>query len=205
MRIGIIGTGNVGSVLGRRWSEAGHEVRFGSRSPDDPDVQSIAGGAGADAVDPKEAAAWAEVVVVAVPGTVVDEVVRGLGNLSAKIVVDCTNPHRRPGSFREDPSTVERLAAIAPGARIVKAFNTTGAGNMANPKYPEGTIVMPICGDDADAKSVVAELAESLGFDVMDNGPLSQAPALEAMAIVWIQQAYQQGWGPNFGFAALKR
>lgn len=205
MKIAVIGTGNVGSVLGRRWAEARHAVTFGSRTPEDEDVQAVARSVGAAVKSPREAAAGAELVLLAVPGTAVEEVVRGLGNLAGKIVVDCTNPRAPDNTPLPGPSPAERIGEIAPGARVVKAFNTTGAKNMADPRYPDGQVVMPYCGDDADAKAVVAKLAESLGFEPLDNGPLRQARALEGMALMWISQAYQQGWGPDFGWAVLQR
>lgn len=206
MNIAIIGTGNVGSVLGRRWSEVGHHVSFGSRRPDDEDAQALAESSDADLKTPAEAASGAEVVLLAVPGTAVDTVVRSLGELSGKIVVDCTNRHRLdPQRDREISSLAELVAEVATGARVVKAFNVTGAKNMDDPLYPEGPLSMPYCGDDADAKAVVAALITELGFVAVDNGPLSQARALEGMALAWIAQAYQQGWGPDFGFAFLRR
>lgn len=206
MNIAIIGTGNVGSVLGRRWSEIGHDVSFGSRRPEDEDGQALAAAAGATLTTQSEAAAGAEVVLLAVPGTAVENVVRSLGDLSGKIVVDCTNRHQLdPERDREISSLAELVAEIATGAHVVKAFNVTGSKNMDNPVYPDGPLSMPYCGDDADSKSAVRELITELGFVAVDNGPLSQARALEGMAIVWIAQAYQQGWGPDFGFAFLRR
>lgn len=205
MNIAIIGTGNVGRVLGSRWAAAGHTVTFGTRKPEDDEIQTLARDAGAQAMQPAAAAAASDVVVVAVPGRLVETVVQGLGDLSGKIVVDCTNPIGPGRTPRPELSGAESLAEIAPGAHIVKAFNTTGAKNMADPVYPSGPLVMPLCGDDTASKQTVAELAESLGFVVLDNGPLKQARALEALAFVWINQAYGQGWGPDFGFALYRR
>lgn len=205
MHIALIGTGNVGRVLGRRWAEAGHAVSFGTRKPDDGAAQALARETGASVQRPEEAAGGAEVVVLAVPGSAAEAVVQGLGNLDGKILVDCTNRLGAGRTLLPGPSTAQRIAEIAPGARVVKAFNTTGARNMAAPVYPDGPLVMPLCGDDAGAKETVAALAAELGFVPLDNGPLKQATALEAMAMVWIVQAYGQGWGPDFGFALLRR
>ena len=205
--IAIIGTGNVGRTLANGWIDKGRKVLFGSRRPEGSSARAVTEELGASVVESDAAVAAAEVVVLAVPGTIVEEVVGSLGDLDGKVVVDCTNPVGPDLGHVGDPavSLSERIAAVAPGARVVKCFNTTGTGNMANPAYPQGALAMPLCGDDADAKSVVAELAELLGFEPFDNGPLSQARYLEAVAFIWIHQAFAEGWGPDFGFAVLRR
>lgn len=205
MYIAIIGTGNVGRVLGRRWKEAGHTVVLGTREPESESSQTLGRDIGVELKHGAVAAADAAIVVIAVPGLAAEGVVRELGDLKGKIIIDCTNPIGPGRTNRPEKSVAERLAEIAPGAHVVKAFNTTGAKNMADPVYEKGPLVMPLCGDDAAAKKVVWELAETLGFEPIDNGPLRQARALEAMAFVWINQAYAQGWGPDFGFAVFRR
>jgi predicted dinucleotide-binding enzyme len=92
-----------------------------------------------------------------------------------------------------------------PGAKVVKAFNTTGAGNMANPRFGGEAASMFICGDDAAAKKTVASLAEALGFEAVDAGSLSQARLLEPLAMLWISMAYGFGRGPNIAFKLLRR
>ncbi len=206
MRIAVIGTGNVGRVLGRRWSEAGHHVCFGSRRPEDEDVKALAKRAGAEAASQQDAAADAEVVLLAVPGSEVEQVVRGLGDLRGKVIVDCTNRHEADLTPRPDIlSLAERIAEQAPDARVVKAFNTTGSKNMDDPAFPSGPLAMPYCGDDPEAKATVRQLISVLGFEAVDNGPLYMANSLEGMALMWIALAYGQGWGPDFGFAVLTR
>lgn len=206
MQIAVVGTGNVGRVLGQRWAAAGHDVCFGSRHPTDPEVIDLAASSGAEVKSPSIAVADAEIVLLAVPGTVVEKSVEGLGDLSGKIIVDPTNLHK--SDLTPQPamqSRAERIAELAPNANVVKAFNTTGWKNMQDPAYPEGRLTMPYCGDNPDAKSIVAELISQLGFEPVDNGPLAQAYALEGMAQVWIGQAFLQGWGPDIGFVLVKR
>lgn len=198
MRIAILGTGNVGSALARRFSETDHEVVVGSRSPDDA-------GLDVTVVRPDTAAREADVIVLAVPGEAVEDLVRSLGDLSGKILVDCTNAVTSDFTPRPGLSNAERIQKAAPRSRVVKAFNTTGSANMAAPAYPDGPLLMPLCGDDVEAKQAVASLAEAIGFQVMDCGPLKLARNLEAMALLWINQAYAQRWGPNFGFAMRRR
>ncbi|SRR6266404_4139998 len=125
-----------------------------------------------------------------------------------KILIDCTNP-LKPDlsglSIGQSTSAAEQIADLAKGARVVKAFNTTGAGNMANPKFGPQDATMFICGDDGSAKATVVKLAEELGFEAVDAGPLLAARYLEPLAMLWIHLAFKMGWGTNFAFKILKR
>jgi predicted dinucleotide-binding enzyme len=87
----------------------------------------------------------------------------------------------------------------------VKAFNTTGANNMADSRYPGGKVMMPVAGDDAAAKQAVMALADDLGFEPVDAGPLAMSRHLEPLAMLWIKLAYAQGMGREFGFGVLLR
>lgn len=206
MKIGIIGTGNVGMVLGLHWSAAGHEVVFGSRRADSDEMQAIKEKHGIDMASPAKAAGFAEVIVLAIPWSVTENVIKGLGDLSGKIVLDCTNP--LGPDFTMDLSGTsggELVAEWAEGATVIKALNTTGSKNMGDPMYGNQRLSMLVCGDDPVAKESVMGLTGELGFDPVDAGPLSKSMFLEAMAYVWISQAYQQNWGPDFGFALLRR
>ncbi len=88
---------------------------------------------------------------------------------------------------------------------MAKAFNTTGSANMADPTYPAGTPIMPVAGDDIDAKAIVITLAAELGFDPIDTGGLSTSSDLEHLAMLWIRLAYPLGQGPGIAFSLLRR
>lgn len=103
-----------------------------------------------------------------------------------------------------DGSAGETVARLAPGARVVKAFNTTGAENMANARGFAVKPMMPVAGDDAAAKDAVRKLAEELGFEAVDAGPLAMSRQLEPLAMLWIKLAYAQGLGRNFAFALAR-
>ncbi len=210
MRIGIIGTGNVGSTLGKGWAAKGHAVVFGVRNAGDAKVQAAvkAAGGATRAATVKDAAADAEVVVLATPWGATQDAIKAAGSLSGKIVIDATNPLKADLSglaVGYTTSAGEEVAKWAAGAKVVKAFNTTGAGNMANPRFGGEAASMFICGDDAAAKKTVASLAETLGFEAVDAGPLSQARLLEPLAMLWISMAYAFGQGPNIAFRLLRR
>jgi predicted dinucleotide-binding enzyme len=210
VRIAIIGKGSVGLALGKGWAGSGHEVLFGLRGPDSPEaralVDSIGFSIGLGTV--ADVSASADVVVLAVPWSAAREVVQAAGNLKGKVLVDCTNP-LAPGLAGLEvgltTSAAEQIAGWATGARVVKAFNTTGAENMVDPLYGSQRATMFLCGDDAPAKSMVTGLGEDLGFEMVDAGPLSNARLLEPMAMLWIYLAVRQGMGRNIAFKLLSR
>jgi hypothetical protein len=210
MNIAVIGTGNVGTVLGTRWAQKGHRVVFGTRNPESEKVKSILASAGSNAraASVPEAVKDAAVVLLAVPWPEVEPIIRSAGTLKSKILVDCTNPLKPDLSGLAvglTTSAGEQVAAMAKEAHVVKAFNTTGAKNMSDPAYGFQKATMFVCGDNAKAKSVVAELARELGFDTSDAGPLIAARYLEQLAMLWIHLAYVVGLGPDFVFKLLKR
>jgi NADPH-dependent F420 reductase len=213
MKIAMIGAGNVGGTLGKRWAAVGHQVKFGVRQPQDEKIRGLLKecGANASAATVAEAAAFGDVVVLTTPWDGAKSAVEAAGNLSGKTLVDCTNPIPMGPKVLEGlvlgftTSAAEQVAAWARGAKVVKAFNTTGAVNMANSRYPQGKTVMFIAGDDAGAKATATELSNALGFETVDAGPLRQARLLEPLAMLWISLAYAQGLGPNFAFQLVRR
>jgi predicted dinucleotide-binding enzyme len=211
MRIAIIGTGNVGGALGRTWADHGHEIVFGVRDPKHPQplVDEIAG---ARAVSVADAATSAETVVLALPWEATKDAISSAGNLAGKTVIDCTNPIKlgmdglRGGLVLGlTTSAAESVAQWAAGARVVKAFNTIGAGNFATPQFGSQAATMFICGDDADAKQRVAQLATEMGFDVVDAGNLAIARLLEPLGMFWIHLALLRGLGTDIAFKLLRR
>jgi NADPH-dependent F420 reductase len=185
--IAMIGTGNVGAALGRRFAENGHTVVYGSRDPSAADVRELVAvtGHGAVAVTQARAAAQADIVVLAVPWRAAEDVVRALPDLSGKIVVDPTNPRvTASDGFADYPiedSNAERIARLAPGAEVVKAFSTLGAETMLDPELAGGPVTVPIVGDDRAAKERIAALAREIGLEAVDVGPLRHARIIEGL------------------------
>lgn len=201
MKIAVIGAGNVGGALGKLWAAKGHEVVFGVRGPQDAKLRQLMESTGgkAHASNIAEAASFGQVVVLATPWPAAHEAILSAGNLSGKIVIDCTNPLASDLSglvLGTDNSAGEEVARWAKDAYVVKAFNTIGAGRFADPWFGSQNATMFICGDDKDAKSTVSKLASDLGFDVVDAGALTASRLLEPLAMLWIHLAFHQGFGP---------
>src|SRR5262245_1158984 len=210
MKIAIIGAGNVGGTLGVAWANRGHEIIYGVRDTADPKLEEVLARAGraARVATVKDAAAAAAVVALTVPWPAAQGAIRSAGDLRGKVVLDCTNPLEPDLSgltVGHTTSGAEHVAAWAPGARVVKIFNTTGFPNMANPEYREGRSMMLYCGDDGPAKNLAAHLAAELGFDPYDIGPLAEARLLEPFALVWIHLALRQNMGTDFAFRLMRR
>jgi len=189
--IAIVGTGQVANALGPMFAEQGHTIIYGSRDPSRDAVRELVArtGAGASAATPAAAAAAAEVVMVAVPWNAISEVVRNLGDLSGKIVIDPTNPRIVSDdglrNWAHGTSNAEIVQALAPGARVVKALNTMNWSTMVDPMATGGPVSVPVVGDDADAKAFVVELIGAIGLEPIDLGPLRYARMVEAMYILW--------------------
>ncbi len=186
--IAVIGTGNVASALGPEFAAQGHDIVYGSRDPGRDEVTSLVEqtGGNASATTQTEAVAGADIVVLAVPGGVVEEVVQGLGDLSGKIILDPTNILERRDDgyayYTAATSNAELIQAAAPDAHVVKAFNTLNFRTMID---PGGPVTIPLAGNDAEAKARIAELVAGMGLEPMDVGPVGAAHVLEGMLSIW--------------------
>lgn len=177
VRIGVIGSGRVGSALGRVWAQAGHQVMFSSRSLEDDRKLAAEIGSNARAGTPSEAAAFGEVLVFAVPYGALPELGRTLADsIKGKVVIDACNPFpQRDGDIaveaREKGAGL-MSAELLPGARIVRAFNAVGAARMAEAHREPGRIGMPIAGDDEEAIAIASRLIREIGYEPVLVGGL---------------------------------
>lgn len=210
MKIAVIGTGYVGRALGAGWSRCGHDVVFGSRTPQGEKATSLLQelGGGVAVTTPAEAAATSDVVVLAIPWNQAESIVETLGDLAGKTIVDCINPLNESFTgldlgFHE--SAAERIAAWVPQANVVKAFNTVSAATMTDANYNGVEATVFYCGDNQEAKAAVAQLAADLGMEPVDAGPLQNARHLEPLAMLYIHLAVREGWGANCALKMMKR
>lgn len=193
--IAVIGTGDVAHALGVSFAKQGHTIVYGSRNPDRGSVQDLVEetGHGATATTQSEAVVGADIVVLAVPGMLVEEITLSLGDLSGKIIIDPTNPLQRSLlTLRHgvDTSNAEIIQAAAPDADVVKAFNTLNWKTMLEPDESGGPVSVPLAGDSGSAKRKVAKLVEGMGLDPIDVGGIENAHWIEGMLILWINNRY---------------
>ena len=183
LKIGIIGSGKVGSAIGAVWVTAGHEVMFSSRHLDHDQSLAISLGAGAHAGTPREAAAFGEVIVISVPYGALPDVGKELADLiKGKIVIDTCNPFpNRDGEIADwarEKGAGLASAELLPGARLVRAFNAIGAARMGSAYQEPGVVGMPIAGDDAEAVEVASGLIRDIGYEPVLIGGLERGKYL---------------------------
>src|ERR1035438_346832 len=194
MKIGVLGSGDVGKVLASGFLTHGHQVMMGTREPaklNEWAKTNAKGRVGSFA----EAAKFGEVVVLAVKGGAATEVLRAAGapNLTGKTVVDATNPIADAPPTNGvlkfftnlDESLMERLQRGFPDARFVKAFNSVGNAGMVNPKFAAGKPTMFICGNDDAAKKTVNVILDQFGWESADMGKAEAARAIEPLCMLW--------------------
>ncbi|MCB9525242.1 MAG: NAD(P)-binding domain-containing protein [Myxococcales bacterium] len=206
MKIAIIGAGKVGTTLGERLQAAGHAVTYGVRDPASPAAQALrAAGAGAASV--ADAVAASDGAILATPWGAAQAALAAAGDFAGKLLIDATNPIG-PGltlTHGHTDSGAEQVQRWAPTAKVVKAFNSTGRENMAQPDLAGGRAVMVLCGDDPAAVAQARGLAEAVGFEAVSLGALADARLLEPLALVWIKLAFTTPLGRDFAFGLLRR
>lgn len=196
--LAVLGTGNVGRALAAGWAKEGHQATLAGREPARDDLVAWSGATGVPVASTADAAAAADVVVLATAWDGTENALSLAGDhLAGKVLVDVTNPlvftDRLQLAIGHDDSGGEQVQRWAPDARVVKAFNTVGFELFVHPELAGGPGTMFIASDDADAKQVAAGLAGDLGWRVHDCGGLVAARLTEPLAMIWIEHALRSG------------
>lgn len=209
MKVGILGSGEVGQALGMGFAQRGHEVTIGSRTPDSKKLRSWVRKAGKRAkAGTFSEAAKGDILVLAALGTAVTDVIKAAGpkNFEGKVVIDATNPldfsrGMPPGLFVGlTDSLGERIQKQLPKANVVKCFNTVPNSLMVAPKLPGGRAEMLICGNDTKAKATVTEILRAFGWaGALDVGGIEASRWLEAHVPLWAMACQAAGsWNASF-------
>lgn len=196
MRVGILGSGVVGQVLGAGFLKHGHSVMMGTRNPAGQEVREWIGKTpGASAGTFADAARFGDLVVLVVLGRIADKVIElaGPANLAGKTLIDATNPLAEgppvdgvlPYFTGPNESLGEKIQALLPQTRVVKAFNSVGSVGMINPQYEQGPPTMFLCGNDGTAKTEVSGILRQFGWEPFDCGGIIAARALEPLCMLW--------------------
>ena len=205
MNIAIIGTGNIGTALGRSWAKAGHKISLGVRDPENFKGKEMLGLDNVSVHSIHQAAKQSDVILIAAIPPATTEIVNAMGNVSGKIIIDAMNSVRsKPEGYND---TFEALTDLAQGAEVVKCFNSTGFENMGNPVYPQDVhIDMFMAGDSKRGKEATRQLALDAGFaECYDFGGNDKVLLLEQFALAWINLAIMQGQGRNIAFKLIRR
>jgi predicted dinucleotide-binding enzyme len=197
MKVGILGSGPVGQALGAGFAKEGHDVKLGTRKPDDDKIKQWLKQVGpkATAGSFADAAKFGELAVLATRWDGTENAIKLADpkNLTGKIVIDATNPlkfipNAPPGlAVGFTDSGGERVQRWLPGAKVVKAFNIVNAQFMYKPQFPGGPPDMFICGNDAGARQAVTDICKAFGWPVTDIGGIEGARLLEPLALLYVQ------------------
>ena len=210
MKLGVIGSGNIGRAIGSWAAKVGYEVTFSAKNEAGAKAAAQAAAHSAKAASVRSAVETADLVLLAVPYGAVKEVLTEIiPLLRGKTVVDATNALSTDFSslmLGFTTSAAEEIAKLAPEAHVVKAFNTVFAQVYAsqNPKIQGQAISVFVAGDNKEATEKVQTLITKMGFDVVNAGPLKSARNLEPLAMLNISLGYGQGLGTSMGFALLR-
>jgi 8-hydroxy-5-deazaflavin:NADPH oxidoreductase len=196
LKVGILGSGDVGQTLGAAFIELGHEVKLGSRTPESAGLvawKKKAGSRGSTGTF-ADAASFGDVVVLSTRGVENENAIRLAEpkNFAKKIVLDTTNPLAfKPNSlpslaYGQSDSAGERVQRLLPDAQVVKVFNTAGHVHMFRPKFPGGPPDMFLCGNDAVSKKTVSEWVRAFGWNPVDVGGIEGSRLLEPMCVLWV-------------------
>lgn len=210
MKIGIIGSGNMGGSLAKIWAKKGHEIFLTSTTPEQTKqvVEQIGGGARMGTT--REAVQFGNVVVFAFPFSSLPDVISKGGSFEGKIIIDLINPLTDDALgllFGHTTSAAEEIAKLLPNAKVVKAFNTIASPVIQSDSGVKFNGVLPdvyYCGDDEEAKAIVKKLIEDSGFEAIDSGLLTNSRYLEPMAEFVIQLAVA-GMGADIALKVLRR
>ena len=213
MRIAVLGTGPFGSHCGVGLTRAGYDVVHGARNlASDSVVRLRERRPGTTIVPLAEAMDGAEVIIVATAPDSLPDIASAAGHdrrlFAGKVVIDTSNAldwSERPPRMAVTRAQAEVLAELLPEARVVKAFNSLRSQHMSEPAFAQGRAITFVCGDDADARAVTAGIAETLGFEPVDAGPLSMAFAVEQAAALWIGISVRDGFGRDTALSLTRR
>jgi predicted dinucleotide-binding enzyme len=214
MKVGVLGTGDVGRVLGSAMIQTGHEVKMGSRDAGNSKMIEWVekNGTKASGGTFEDAAKFGELLFLCTLWSATAEIIQMAGpkNFAGKIIIDTTNPlvftpNELPKlAMGHTDSGGEQVQRMLPDAKVVKAFNIVGNAHMFKPHFPGGPPTMFFCGNDQDAKKVVDGLLKEFGWETIDIGGIEGARLLEPMCILWVNYGFQTAsW--NHAFKLLRK
>ena len=216
MKIGIVGSGQVGQVLAKAFLSEGHEVMLGTRNIEKPEIVKFnIDNSSIEIGNFEQTAKFGELIVLATGGSVTEEAIKlaGHSNFSGKTVIDTTNPIAKEPPVNGvlkyftslDDSLMERIQQWLPDAKLVKAFNSVGNALMYRPGFRGGPPTMFICGNDQEAKKKVVAILRSFGWEAEDMGKVEAARAIEPLCMLWCIPGFLNNHWTTHAFKLLKK
>ena len=203
LRIAVLGAGNIGGTLGRKWAAAGHKIFFGVNNPDSERAQGLRAELGTKVTigSATEALAASDVVVMALPGKAMDEMITThAAQLDGKIIIDTAN--RMGGGPMNSFATFQTRT---PHAYIFRAFNTLGWENFADPVFDGIQADLFYCGPDGDVREIVEQMITDVGLRPMRLGDVDQVGVVDSVSAIWFALVFGQGKGRHLAFKVLSR
>lgn len=204
LTIAVLGAGNIGGIIGRKWVSAGHKVVFGVNDINGKNAQSLRSELGERAKIGTIAEALSsnpDVVFIAIPGTAMESTIAQYASqLDGRIIIDSTN--------RMGASTMNSFASLqqhTPNARIYRAFNTYGYENFANPEFDGIQADLFFCGTEGDSRATVEQLISEVGLRPVYLGGVGQVGIVDGIAGIWFALAFGQNKGRHLAFKMLER
>jgi hypothetical protein len=214
MKVGILGSGDVGLKLGDAFISLGHTVKIGTRNTSKENIVAWIKkhGQKASAASFEETAAFGEVIVLATLWAATLDIIKSANpkNFSGKVVIDVTNPldfsKGMPPTLAlgHTNSAGETIQRFLSDAKVVKAFNTVGNPHFFHPDFPGGPPTMFVCGNDPKAKVTVADILSNFGWESIDIGEIEASRLLEPLAMLWIIYYFKTNTG-NHAFKLLRK
>ncbi|MFX1313633.1 MAG: NADPH-dependent F420 reductase [Promethearchaeota archaeon] len=202
MKIGNIGLGIIGRTLGKKWVNAGHNVKFGVRNTDKEEYKSFVNSLGNNATlsDIKESINYGEIIIVAIPGNAVQEFFKTYAkDLSNKIIIDLTN---KMGA--RVTNSLEHFKEFVENAEYYRAFNNMGWENFDNPKFGSDIADLFYCGTNKEGQKKVEELIKDVGLNPISLGGLERIANVDGVGALWFTLSMGQKYGRHFAFKVLR-
>ena len=204
LRIAVLGAGNIGGTIGKKWVAAGHKVAFGVNNPSGPKAQALRADLGEQVTigTAAQALATGDVVLMALPGGVMDATISAnAAQLDGKIIIDAANRVGGSGPM----NSFATFQAHTPRAQLYRAFNILGWENFANPVFNGVQADLFYCGPDGEARQVVEQLIADVGLRPIRLGDVDQVGLVDSLLSIWFTLAQRQGWGRHLAFKLLTR
>ena len=199
MNIAILGSGNIGRTLGKKWAAAGHQITFGARNPGDPKYDNLLNQSNMQVATIEAAVGTCQTLLLAIPGSAVSIRLSQIRlMLAEKIIIDATNQ-----VGQAEMNSFAAITAAAPNAKVYRAFSTLGWENFETPQIKGQQLDLFYCGDEGQSKTIVEALITDIGLHPIYLGNREQVGTVDGLTKLWFALVFGQGYGRRLAFKML--